>query len=177
MKIACLGWGSLIWNPGDLKIKTEDWFNDGPNLPIEFIRISTDKRVTLVIDKESRPITTLWNLMNTNTLELAFDSLRKREGTIDKRIHFIKQNDVAQNSIQKTIQEWLITKELDVVIWTGLYLNHKTQDKRPSVIEIVHHLKSLKNSEFKKAKEYIIKTPNQVQTEYRKTIITELNWE
>ena len=177
MKIACLGWGSLIWNPGDLKIKTEDWFSDGPNLPIEFVRISTDKRVTLVIDKECKPITTLWNLMNTNAFELAFHSLRKREGTIDKRIHFIKQNDVAENSIQKTIQEWLITKELDVAIWTGLYLNHKTQYKRPSVSEIVHHLKSLKNSEFKKAKEYIIKTPNQVQTEYRKTIMSELNWE
>lgn len=54
MKIACLGWGSLIWNPGDLKIKTEDWFSGGPILPIEFVRISTDKRVTLVIDEESK---------------------------------------------------------------------------------------------------------------------------
>lgn len=176
MKIACLGWGSLICNPGDLKIKANDWFNDGPNLPIEFVRISTDKRVTLVIDEGSKPITTLWNLMDTDDFKSAFNSLKKREGTIDKRIHYIKRNDVAKNSIQKAIQEWLIVKELDIAIWTGLYLNHKTQDKRPSAREIVSHLKTLKNSELKKAKEYIIKTPNQIQTEYRETIMSELNW-
>ncbi len=33
MKIVCLGWGSLIWKPGDLKCNPE-WQADGPVLPI-----------------------------------------------------------------------------------------------------------------------------------------------
>lgn len=177
MKIACLGWGSLIWNPGGLKIKGKDWFNDGPLLPIEFVRISTNKRVTLVIDQDSKPITTLWNLMDTDDFQSAFDSLMKREGTIRKRIRSINQSDVPKNSIEKIVQEWLKKKEIDVAIWTGLYLNNKTQDRRPSVDEIVNHLIALENSELDNAKEYIIKTPTQVQTEYRKTIMSELNWE
>lgn len=41
MKIVVLGWGSLIWNPGDLKINSE-WQKDGPTLPIEFARVSSD---------------------------------------------------------------------------------------------------------------------------------------
>jgi 1-acyl-sn-glycerol-3-phosphate acyltransferase len=48
MRIAVLGWGSLIWSPGNLKIDRE-WHEDGPFLPIEFARVSQDGRLTLVL--------------------------------------------------------------------------------------------------------------------------------
>ncbi len=38
MKIAILGWGSLIWDRRDLQI-AGDWQQGGPVLPIEFSRI------------------------------------------------------------------------------------------------------------------------------------------
>ena len=50
MKIAVLGWGSLIWNKGKLRLTT-NWTDGGPVLPIEFSRISDDGRLTLVIDE------------------------------------------------------------------------------------------------------------------------------
>jgi hypothetical protein len=56
MRIAILGWGSLINEPRDLPI-TGEWQKDGPMLWIEFSRIS--KRgaragcLTLVIDERS----------------------------------------------------------------------------------------------------------------------------
>ena len=46
MKIAVLGWGSLIWDPKELDANNE-WNNDGPFLPIEFARISNNGRLTL----------------------------------------------------------------------------------------------------------------------------------
>jgi hypothetical protein len=49
MKIVILGWGSLIWDPRDLPHQ-EPWLDDGPKLPLEFSRISKDRRLTLVID-------------------------------------------------------------------------------------------------------------------------------
>ena len=39
MKIACLGWGSVIWDPRALPIQRE-WFKDGPFAPVEFTRQS-----------------------------------------------------------------------------------------------------------------------------------------
>ena len=46
--IVCLGWGSLIWRPGDLPVV--DWRDDGPAVSVEFVRESQDRRLTLVLD-------------------------------------------------------------------------------------------------------------------------------
>jgi hypothetical protein len=48
MRIAFVGWGSLIWNPGKLPLAT-NWTEVGPILPIEFSRISKDGRLTLAL--------------------------------------------------------------------------------------------------------------------------------
>lgn len=83
MRIACIGWGSLIWDPRELLIYGE-WQNDGPFLPLEYMRKSKDGRLTLVITETAKPIKTLWILMATNSLETAIVSLLKREGIPEK---------------------------------------------------------------------------------------------
>jgi len=55
MKIAILGWGSLLWEPSAEFEKWIElpWKNDGPKLKIEFSRISGSRKgaLTLVIDE------------------------------------------------------------------------------------------------------------------------------
>ena len=53
MKIAILGWGSLVWDPGSLSQLCGLFEQGGPTLRIEFSRVSEDGRLTLVIDRNN----------------------------------------------------------------------------------------------------------------------------
>lgn len=176
MKIACIGWGSLVWRPENLKIQNK-WFEDGPLLPIEFTRISDNDRVTLIIDRESSPIRTLWALMSVGELSEAIESLRIRENIQrESLIHHVLASENNSDDIKSIIIEWLRYKQLDAAIWTGLSYSKKTNQERPSIEEILHHLTTIDHNSRKNAEEYIRKTPRQVDTAYRRIIELHYGW-
>src|SRR5713226_8708880 len=93
--IACLGWGSLVWDTRSLPIHRE-WFRDGPLLPVEFAHFSDNcqGRVTLVITPDSPRVRVLWALMSLADLDLAKKKLADRERVkdIDKSIGYWKKD-------------------------------------------------------------------------------------
>lgn len=176
MKIACLGWGSLIWRPENLKIQSE-WFQDGPILPIEFSRQSDNGRMTLIIDEQAKPVRTLWALMTTDTLKLSIESLKEREGVKkDEAINSIQADSKDNTKIALTVIKWLNVINLDAAIWTGLSFSEKTEKKRPTIEAVINHLQNLDYNARKTAEEYIRKTPKQIDTEYRREIERQLGW-
>lgn len=182
--IAFLGWGSLIWDPRNLRTKS-DWYNDGPILPIEYKRISSDGRITLVIHPNSVGIKTLWTLADFEKLDDARENLRLRENTpnID-RIGYLSiienTSNSFSNNVLKTIEKWAKEKNLDAVVWTDLAENpnkFRTKTKNKMTDDnIINYLNSLDGKELEDARRYIQNTPKQIDTPLRRRIIQELNW-
>jgi len=175
MKIAVIGWGSLIWNPRNINLAFEKWRNDGPVLPIEFARKSRDGRITLVIYKPymcepEKWVRTYWNIIFAKSIDEAIEVLRKRERTIRQYIaHITTDSDNIDDKIKIEIKNWIRDKKLDGAVWTDLPSNI-------SLEEVIPYLQSLQGDTLRRAKEYIEKTPKQIQTPLRREIEKILGW-
>jgi len=181
--IAVLGWGSLIWNPRDLKpyLLYPNWRDDGPLLPIEFARISKDGRLTLVVCPGSKHVHVLWNQLKVQNIEEAIKILAKREGTSPPNIHFLGKNcEVNAPTLQSNeivqISDWLKLNNLESAVWTGLDSNLSFHGYMPSENDIIRYLSSLDEDTREKTKEYFERTPCQIQTPFRNVVKKRLGW-
>ncbi len=179
-----MGWGSLIWDPRNLKTKGE-WKKDGPFLPIEFMRLSSGGRITLVIYPKAEEVQTMWIKADLGDLDAAIENLRAREATLTGWISFVTLPDCASSckaepGILENIQQWAGKKGLDAVVWTALQDNpeHFAEETGMDMNEdnIIKYLGSLKDKMLKDAKEYVQKTPKQIDTKFRRRIKQELGW-
>jgi hypothetical protein len=180
MRIACIGWGSLIWNPKDLLIQG-DWQTDGPFLPLEYIRKSNNGRLTLVITESAKPVQTLWVLMATDNLETAITSLLEREEIPEKKktilIGSIKVEEETIDNIKLKIKSWAINLKLDAVIWTNLPPKFPdTPGQILTVDKAIEYLYSIEVDKKRLAEEYIRRTPKQIDTEFRRRFEAEFGW-
>lgn len=167
VRIAIIGWGSLIWCPGSLNIATR-WRRDGPLLPIEFARISVDGRLTLVIHRGVDGVRTYWAVSGCETLDQARENLREREGSPLSKIHWIRSGEPIGDSasyVHTSISSWLARRnDLDATIWAGLESNWDCRRLRPfSADDAVRYMLELEekradaSTNFDRAAEYIRK--------------------
>lgn len=180
MLIACLGWGSLVWDPRDLPIRGE-WFSDGPFLPMEFARQSKDDRITLVLMPERFALVrSLWSLLSVRELAEAREALRRRECIPSKNgeehlAHW--RRGEAGTGVGQRIQRWAEALDIDAVVWTNLPPKFQNTDgKIPSSEEVVKHLERLPHEKRKNAERYIRMTPRQIDTDYRRIIEAKFGW-
>ena len=168
MRIAIIGWGSLIWNPETLNYIGE-WNPRGPILPIEFSRISGNERLTLVIDEANGvPIQTLYAFAATASLEEAIENLKERECTNSRGIGHVQNGDQPQTRVEKTILDWVVDNGFDAAIWTALGSNFEQKTGKPYSFEnALAYVDSLEGSKKTIALEYISKAPALVQTPFR----------
>ena len=175
-RIALLGWGSLIWNPRNLKV-IGPWHDDGPMLPIEFARQSSGQRVTLVIAAGLPLQRTLWIKSAFNVLLDAANNLKEREGTSDKWIAFWPGNAKGYVGIDDVMSRWCGTHGLDGVVWTALPPKWGNEEGViPTPEQLVGYLTGLSKEEKERAMEYIVNAPKQIDTPLRREIRARLGW-
>jgi hypothetical protein len=188
LKIACLGWGSLIWDPRTLPIR-RPWFQDGPLLPIEFARRSDNGhgRITLVIvppDCARVPcVRALWALMTVDSFDDAIERLAEREMPKNPREKAIGRWSFGATATEDfpftdLISTWAQKKGLDAVVWTALPPKNERDGEMPTIDAVLQHLHGLAfdYSRWREAEEYVRKAPMQIDTEYRRRIECEFGW-
>jgi len=177
--IACLGWGSLVWDPRELAIQRQ-WFDDGPLIHVEFARQSQDGRITLVLVQAEKPVRSLWAVMDSTDLASAKTSLRKREGipgkNEEKHIGTWSAGQPSPSLIP-ALAEWAGAHGIAHVIWTNLPPRFNGSETTPSAEQIVQYLGELTGAMREHAERYVRFTPRQINTAYRRRIEAALQWE
>ena len=178
MNIVVISWGSLIWNPGRLVLRTQ-WYGDGPELALEFARISSGGRLTLVLFPAGVTRSTYWAISSLKSLDDARANLADREGSPVNAIHFCYRDPANQQRRQygdplvtSTVDDWLLAQQgLDVAIWTGLDSNWQSERGTDySVDDAIRYLSGLEGSELEAAREYVTHAPPQIDTPVRQAM-------
>lgn len=177
--IACLGWGSLVWDPRELAIQRR-WFEDGPLIHVELARQSQDGRITLVLTNSATPVRSLWAVMDSTDLAAARSGLRKREGIPEKNEdRHIGSWSVGQPSPASIpfLTEWASAHGITHVIWTNLPPKFDGEEGvLPSCEQVVQYLAGLVGAQREVAERYVRFTPRQIDTAYRRHIEATLQW-
>jgi hypothetical protein len=178
--IACIGWGSLIWDIRSLDVDGQ-WCTDGPPLAVEFARQSDNGLITLVIAKGCEAVPTLWSLFNTRDVKEARESLRDREripkSRAADRIAHWRHGEDATSQPDATISRWATGKNLEAAVWTNLPPKFAGINGRvPTETQVVAYLQALEGKTRAAAEEYVRRAPRQIATGYRRAIETALGW-
>jgi hypothetical protein len=183
MKIAILGWGSLLWDQcAEFDKQHEDWQFDGPSLKLEFSRISETRNdaLTLVLDSDNgKSCQVAYALSKRNNPDDAICDLRCREGTTLENICFYfadgsrKQPRKRGIETLKSIQSWASGRKIDVVIWTNLESNFSEKSKCKKSFSIdaaLCHIQALDTEGKAKAAEYVWRAPKFIDTPLRRAL-------
>lgn len=176
MKIACLGWGSLIWKPGALPLASE-WYQDGPAMPIEFSRVGDGGELATAICMNAPLVQVYWAVLSVDSLPLAISALREREQIPAERVDGVGSL-VLKSRPTGMLAEWAAEKKLDAVIWTGLPPRFESSEGRiPCAEDVLKYLDSLEGEKRKHAHDYMKQVPAEFDTPYRKVIREQLGWD
>ncbi len=180
MLIACLGWGSLVWRPGALPLRSP-WFADGPFLPVEFARQSRDGRVTAVLVPGKPLVRSLWAVLRVASLEDACQALKEREGLTGSRwrqhVGLWTPGAPGSGEVAGRVGAWARPLGLEAVIWSNLPPRFgRVSGRIPGAREVVAYLEGLEGEARARAEEYVRRAPPQIDTEHRRYIEASLGW-
>jgi hypothetical protein len=179
MSIACVAYGSIVWDPRDLP-HIPQWKKDGPFLPVEFTDHEKN-RMCLTLTEGAEPIQTLWARMTVSEIDDAIKYLAERERMTpeeleDRSVGYWTATR-SQGMCHETVGKWARAKGLTGAVWTSLKPRFKEEYGRiPSEDEVIEFLRELiDRNEHEAARDYIIRSP--VTTKYKLRIMKEFSWE
>ena len=138
--------------------------------------VSDNGDLTTAIGANAPGCKVFWAVLDLDNLNEARESLRIREGVPQDREDGIGSFVVGATA-EGVIAEWAIHRQLDAVIWTRLPPRFGgVEGLVPAAEDAVAYLAGLSGEEREHARDYIKNVPSQIDTPYRRQIMTGLGW-
>lgn len=186
MSIACLGWGSLIWEPralarngvaAGLVADGGSWRADGPRLPVELAReseIEGQRFVSWVITPGVESSQTLWTTLDLDE-RAAVRVLAEREGVSVSEIG--TWPGALTSDVDDAIATWARANDIARVIWTASAPQWRGERRAPAELELIEFLDGLvREGAAGHAETYVRNTPPQIASSYRRAIARRFGW-
>ncbi len=187
MRIAIIGWGSLLWDLENLTphVKGGWGYGEGPKLPLEFSRISPKRKLSLVViidPNHGAPCPTSFIESTRSDLDEAINDLAARERAPLERIgHAHIETDRLNSSnppLDNILLNWLHESHFDACVWTDLPANfHLETGDEFSISAGLEYLKTLQGESLKEAKLYIDSAPKETVTPLRTALDSDAWWQ
>ena len=182
MRIAIVGYGSLIWDLENLSpFVTGNWkLADGPQMPVEFSRVSPKRKqaLVLVIDENlDHQCDTCIIDSTRRDLSQAVEDLAARERCQQEMIGYVSNTGDAHRPLDSA-HEWLGQSNYDAVLWTALPGNFHDQINQPFSHENgLAYLKTLKDEALVEAWRYVEFAPEVTDTPFRRFLRNDNYWQ
>ena len=185
MKIAIIGYGSLIWDLDDLAPKVAgDWqMGTGPAMSVEFSRVSPKRKhaLALVIEDGIDDFSaTSFIDSKRSRLDEAKDDLAARERTHLGHIGWATRSGDANScndGVAASAVAWLDETGHDAAVWTDLNGNFHDHTGEPfSHHRALAYLQNLAHDSLLEAWRYITYAPAQTNTPFRRFLAQQPWW-
>ena len=187
MRIAIIGWGSLLWDLENLTPHvTGTWsLGCGPRLPLEFSRVSPKRKhgLAVIIDPtHGAPCPTSYIESVRKNVDATVGDLAARERAPVERIghaHFETGHINSSNPpLNETLTTWLGEIGFDACVWTDLPANFSEYSTESFSIERgIAYLKTLDAVSLDEAKRYIECAPSETLTPLRTALANDEWWQ
>lgn len=175
MRIACLGWGSLIWKSGDLPVVGQ-WLEDGPSLPVEFSRVGEAGELATALCADAASIPVFWAWLGCHDLAEACSALKKREGIPSDR-HDGVGSLLVTDAGPGPLRAWAAARGIQALVWTALPPRiHGIEGRLLSVQDALAYLGGLRGEALEHARDYLTRVPAQIDTPIRRAVRDQLGW-
>src|SRR5690606_28573715 len=122
------------------------WHSDGPLVKAEFLRQSSNGRLTLVLDASAAPVRSLWALFDGSDLDVAKEALRAREGipkgNAQTHVQSWSRGEAPPPHVVEP-EDWASARGVRALVWTALPPKFGSEDRAPTIEEAVSYLSSL----------------------------------
>lgn len=186
-RIAVLGWGSLIWDLDDLAPRVSGpWqMGGGPELPMEFARVSPKRRGALVVvldPEHGTPCPTHAIASSARSVAEAAAHLAARERTAIERIGAVcldgGHSQAAHAALSDTIGAWCAAEGWTGAVWTDLVPNFAEITGAPFGHAAAEaHLAALSGASRDEAVRYMTLAPASTATPLRRHMQAQAWWQ